>query len=90
MQLRDFCIVTPSYAPDYHRCQLLAWSIEAFAPEKTKHYIIVPNRDLRLFSQIKYRNTQIITVESIYQVGFNYLLLKVAGLTSSIWSCEDG
>lgn len=65
MQLHDFCIVTPSYALDYHRCQLLAWSIEAFAPEETKHYIIVPNRDLRLFRQIKYRNTEIITVESI-------------------------
>ncbi|BDA66169.1 hypothetical protein CAL7716_003350 [Calothrix sp. PCC 7716] len=65
MQELDFCLITPSYAPDYHRCQLLAWSIEAFAPEKAKHYIIVPKRDLPLFRQIKYRNTQIITLESI-------------------------
>ncbi|GJD20056.1 hypothetical protein RIVM261_050120 [Rivularia sp. IAM M-261] len=65
MQELDFCLITPSYAPDYHRCQLLAWSIEAFAPEKAKHYIIVPKRDLPLFRQIKYRNTRIITLESI-------------------------
>ncbi|BAZ16529.1 hypothetical protein NIES4071_84060 [Calothrix sp. NIES-4071] len=65
MQEFDFCLITPSYAPDYHRCQLLAWSIDAFAPKTAKHYIIVPKRDLHLFNQIKYRNTRIITVESI-------------------------
>lgn len=65
MQQLDFCIITPSYAPDFHRCKLLAWSIEAFAPEQVKHYIIVPKRDLSLFSQIKYRNTQLLSVESI-------------------------
>jgi Family of unknown function (DUF6492) len=60
-----FCIVTPSYAPDFERYRLLAWSIEAFAPHDVKHYTIVPKRDLRLFSQIKSKNTEIITVESI-------------------------
>jgi Family of unknown function (DUF6492) len=76
MRQFDFCLVTPSYAPDYHRCHLLAWSIEAFAPSTTKHYIIVPNRDLHLFCQIKYRNTEIITVESIFPSSIQLPIIK--------------
>ncbi|BAZ41072.1 hypothetical protein NIES4101_70340 [Calothrix sp. NIES-4101] len=77
MQPLDFCIVTPSYAPDFERCRLLAWSLEAFAPASVKHYIIVPQRDLSLFRQIKQRNTEIITVESILPAWIQRLpLLK--------------
>ncbi|MBF2063315.1 MAG: hypothetical protein IGS39_02610 [Calothrix sp. C42_A2020_038] len=65
MQQLSFCLITPSYAPDFERCKLLAWSVEAFAPQGVKHYIIVPKRDFSLFRQIQYRNTEVITVESI-------------------------
>jgi hypothetical protein len=75
MQQLNFCIVTPSYAPDFERCRLLAWSLEAFAPASVKHYIIVPERDLSLFRQIKQRNNEIITVESILPIWIQRLPL---------------
>ena len=58
-------LVTPSYAPDFERCQLLSWSIEQFVTPLATHYIIVPAKDLSLFSQLKNSNTEIVTVESI-------------------------
>ncbi|MEB3217575.1 MAG: DUF6492 family protein [Nostocales cyanobacterium 94392] len=58
-------IVTPSYAPDFERCRLLCQSVDNFIPPSVTHYIIVPQRDLPLFKQIKRRNTEIITVESV-------------------------
>jgi hypothetical protein len=58
-------IVTPSYGPDFERCQLLSRSIENFVPPSVNHYIIVPERDLALFKQIKRKNTELITVESV-------------------------
>lgn len=66
MKKYNFCIVTPSYAPDFERCQLLSQSIEKFiSPANTTHYILVDRKDLKLFRKIKEKNTQIIPKESI-------------------------
>lgn len=61
----DFGIITPSYAPDFERCQLLCRSIEQFISPSVTHYIIVDQRDLPLFNQLKGPTTEIITKESI-------------------------
>ncbi len=61
----SFAIITPSYAPDFERCQLLSWSINQFVSPSITHYIIVDQRDLSLFRQLKRPNTEIITVESV-------------------------
>jgi Family of unknown function (DUF6492) len=61
----DFAIITPSYAPDFERCQLLSWSIKEFVSPSINHYIIVDRRDLSLFRQLEGPQTKIITVESI-------------------------
>jgi hypothetical protein len=65
MNKLEFGIITPSYAPDFERCQLLSWSIQHFISPEITHYIIVDARDLPLFRQLKSPNTEIITVESI-------------------------
>ena len=65
MKPLDFAIITPSYAPDFKRCQLLSWSIKEFISPPVNHYIIVDRRDLPLFSQLEGPNTKILTVESI-------------------------
>jgi Family of unknown function (DUF6492) len=65
MKAVDFAIITPSYAPDFQRCQLLSWSIEQFISPPVTHYIIVDRRDLDLFRQLQKPNTEIITVESV-------------------------
>jgi hypothetical protein len=61
----DFAIITPSYAPDFTRCQLLSWSIQKFVSPSITHYIIVDRRDLSLFRQLEGANTEILTVESL-------------------------
>jgi Family of unknown function (DUF6492) len=61
----DFAIITPSYAPDFERCQLLSWSIKEFVSPSINHYIIVDRRDLSLFRQLEGPQTKIITVESV-------------------------
>ncbi len=73
--MQNCCIITPSYAPDFERCKLLSWSIEAFAPASIKHYIIVPKRDLPLFQKLQKSNTEIITVESILPIWIQRLPL---------------
>lgn len=65
MKKFDFCIITPSYAPDFERCQLLCWSLDRFVTSWTNHYIIVDQRDLQLFRKLEGANRKIFTKESI-------------------------
>jgi hypothetical protein len=60
-----FCIITPSYTPDFERCRLLCHSIDKFIFPVVKHYIIVDQRDLKLFKQLESSTREIITKESI-------------------------
>lgn len=65
MKNADFCLITPSYALDFERCQLLCRSIEKFISPPVKHYVIVDQIDLPLFRQLESPNRQIITKQSI-------------------------
>lgn len=60
-----FAIITPSYAPDFERCQILCWSIDKFISPNVNHYIVVDHRDYNLFSQLEGSRRKIITKESI-------------------------
>ena len=60
-----FCLITPSYKPDFARCRLLVESCDRFIREPIHHYIMVDRQDYKLFQQLKGRNRTIITVESI-------------------------
>ena len=65
MNNQTCCIITPSYAPDFERCRLLSETITQFHQSPINHYIIVDQKDYRLFSQLKKVNTEIMTVESV-------------------------
>jgi hypothetical protein len=65
MKNLDCAIVTPSYAPDFERCKLLAWSVEQQVAPEISHYIIVPAQDFELFKPLRGQRTELITVESI-------------------------
>ncbi len=65
MNNQNCCIITPSYAPDFERCRLLSETITQFHQSPINHYIIVDQKDYRLFSQLKKVNTEIMTVESV-------------------------
>jgi Family of unknown function (DUF6492) len=60
-----FGIITPSYAPDFQRCQLLAWSISEFVQPPFQHYIIVDRRDYGRFRLLNNTHTRVLTVESV-------------------------
>ena len=61
----SFAIVTPSYAPDFVRCQLLCETIDRHSIVPIKHYLVVDRKDLKLFQSLQTANRAIITVESV-------------------------
>jgi Family of unknown function (DUF6492) len=61
----SFGLITPSYAPDFQRCQLLSWSIAQYVQPPFTHYIVVDRCDYAQFAQLANARTQILTVESI-------------------------
>ncbi len=65
MKQLKFCIITPSFKPDFERCRLLVESIDKFACLSIHHYIIVDRRDYKLFQQFEASNRTVLTVESI-------------------------
>lgn len=65
MSKYKFGIITPSYAPDFERCQSLCWSIDKFLSPNFNHYIVVERKDYNLFSQLQKPNRKVITKESI-------------------------
>jgi hypothetical protein len=60
-----FCLVTPSYAPDFERCKLLSSTIERYLPASTKHYIIVDRKDISLFKTLQNSRREILIVEDV-------------------------
>ncbi|MGL5939680.1 MAG: DUF6492 family protein [Waterburya sp.] len=61
----SFAIITPSYAPDFLRCKLLCETIEQYSLSPVKHYIIIDQKDWKLFQTLQKPNLEIITVESV-------------------------
>lgn len=74
--MEKLAIVTPSYAPDFERCQLLCRSITRFVNPHPQHYLIVDADDLELFSSLENEHTKIITVESIIPSWLKKLPIK--------------
>jgi hypothetical protein len=66
----SFSIVTPSHAPDYERCRLLAESVQQNVVDAVHHYIVVDRRDEQLFSGLRSSRTHILTTEEVLPGGF--------------------
>jgi hypothetical protein len=54
-------ILTPSYAADFTRCQLLCDSMDALAEGAWRHYILVADHDLALFKALEGPRRVVIT-----------------------------
>jgi len=61
----SFAIITPSFAPDFERCRLLAESVLRHAAEHVEHYIVVDRRDEALFSTLLSARTHIVLKEDV-------------------------
>lgn len=88
----SWAIITPSYAPDFARCQLLCESIDAFVVGTWHHYIIVSTDDLPLFAPLAGAKRSIIEKQSLLPKGMTHLprFSKLANLlvrfmTFSLW-----
>lgn len=60
-----YAIVTPSYGPDFERCQLLCRSIDRHVSGPFHHYLIVDTRDRRRFLELSGPRTTVLAVESV-------------------------
>jgi len=60
----SFAIVTPTYAPDLQRCELLAESLDHTMPQ-VRHYLIVDRRDRSAFLHLQKGNRLLIESESL-------------------------
>lgn len=60
-----FAFVTPSYGPDFERCQLMCESVDRFTDADVRHYLVVPRRDERLFRPLASDRRIVRTVESV-------------------------
>jgi hypothetical protein len=63
-------VVTPSFARDFTLCSELNESVLTHLPASAKHYIIVDNRDLDLFSVLEGARTVIMAVEDVIPKGY--------------------
>lgn len=57
--------ITPSYLPDLERCRLLVESVERYAPDSMRHYVIVDRRDLSAFSSLASARTQVVVKQDV-------------------------
>ena len=62
---KSFAIITPSYFADIKCCSLLAESVQKYAPESTKHYLIIPAKDYELFKPLESKKTKIVFEETL-------------------------
>lgn len=60
-----FALITPSYAPDFERCELLVESARRCLTDDTVHYVVVDRRDTGLFNRLASSRTRILVVEDI-------------------------
>ena len=58
-------VITPSYAPDFELCQDLNASVLAHTPASTVHYIIAPERDVKLFGALRGPRTHVWSVNQL-------------------------
>ncbi len=65
MQKKSVAIITPSYAADFERCQLLCDSIDACASGIDDHYLLVDNEDYSLFSSLASKHRHVINERDI-------------------------
>jgi hypothetical protein len=90
-----FAIVTPSYAPDFERCRLLAESILSHVSEQVHHYILVDQRDKPMFDvlagpRIHVVNKQAVLPPWLIQLPFtNRWWLNLRGLPVRGWILQQ-
>ena len=74
--MSSFEIVTPSYRPDLELCKDLVASVQRYAPPGTRHRIIVPDRDRRLFEVVEGDNVVVSPVTTLLPRSFRKIAFR--------------
>jgi Family of unknown function (DUF6492) len=61
----DLAVITPSYAPDLELCSDLNESVLRNTPGAVKHYIVIPRRDVKLFSRLRGTRTEVLSADEV-------------------------
>ncbi len=69
----SIAFVTPTYAHDLGRCELLVQSVQQFAPDIC-HYLIIDKRDLPLFRHLAGPRTLLVPSEEIMDKSYRRLI----------------
>lgn len=67
--VKSVAFVTPSYAPDLGRCEILVDSVRHFAPD-TMHYLIIDRCDLKAFAHLAGPRTIIVPSEEVMHKSY--------------------
>jgi hypothetical protein len=62
----SLAVITPSYGPDWPLFAILHESVLRHTPDSVRHYVIVPGRDVPLFSQVAGPRCVILPEEELY------------------------
>ncbi|MCX2980585.1 hypothetical protein EYC98_06815 [Halieaceae bacterium IMCC14734] len=82
----QLALITCSYRPDFERCARLCASVDALISPDTAHFIIVPDRDRKIFSTLESKNRTILSTEDVLPGRFLQLpLFKKWWLDDSMW-----
>jgi hypothetical protein len=82
----QLALVTCSYRPDFERCARLCASMDAFIGSETEQFIIIPDRDKKMFAQFESRNRTIISTQDVLPARFTHLpILKKWWLDHAMW-----
>ena len=82
----QLALVTCSYRPDFERCARLCASMNTFISSGVPHFIVVPDRDRRVFAQLESKDRKIISTEEVLPTRFTHLpWLKKWWLDSALW-----
>ena len=80
-----FEIVTPSYGPDFERCELLCASIDRFVTGHLRHVIVVDRCDRERFSPLEGPQRSVVVAEDILPRGLWRWPLKLGPMKRAVW-----
>lgn len=78
-------LVTVSYGPDRDRCRLLCRSIDALAPTRWDHVIIVDRADLPQFRELESERRRVVATEEVLPKSVWRLETRRVGFRSNVF-----
>ena len=63
--MTSWALLTPSFSRDFDRCRLLVESCERYLAPSVKHYLIIDERDAKLFRSLRSTRTELVLKQDV-------------------------